>query len=79
MRYILIILISVFLSACSDSQNQKVAQIYNKTFKEPKGSKFTIFEIDTLADITKKTNEKSPAFIKQRLRTTYRQILSKKM
>ena len=66
MRYILIIFISVFLSACSDSQNQKVAQIYNKTFKEPKSSKFTVFEIDTLADIAKKTNEKSPAFIKQR-------------
>jgi len=67
MRYILIILISVFLSACSDSQNQKVAKIYNKTFKEPKGSKFTTFEIDTLADIKKETNEKSSAFIKQRL------------
>jgi len=67
MRYIFIILISVFLSACSDSQNQKVISIYNKTFKELKSAKFTVFEIDTIPDIKKGINEKSSVFIKQRL------------
>ncbi len=67
MRFTVIIILSVLLSSCSDSQNQKIAKFYNKTFKEPKGSKFTVFEIDSVPDIKKGTNEKSSAFIKQRL------------
>jgi murein L,D-transpeptidase YafK len=67
MRLFIIIFFSVFIFSCSDSQNQKVAKRYNKTFKEPKKSKFTTFAIDSVADIKKGTNERSPAFIKQRL------------
>ncbi len=67
MRIILTISISLLLFSCSDSQNHKVVKLYNKTFKEPKSSKFTVFEIDTIKDIPEGKNEKSPAFIKQRL------------
>ncbi len=67
MRFSLLILITLFFTACSDSQNQKVAKFYNKTFKEPKGAKYTVFNIDTVPDIKKGINEKSSVFIKQRL------------
>jgi len=67
MRLSFILFFSVLLSSCSDSQNQKIAKFYNKTFKEPKSPKFTTFEIDTVPDIKKGTNEKSSTFIKQRL------------
>ena len=67
MRFTFVIIISVLLSACSDSQNQKVAKFYNKTFKEPKGIKFSDFEIDSVSDIKNGINEKSSGFIKNRL------------
>ncbi len=67
MRIYFILIFSVFLSACSDSQNRKVASAYNRIVKEPKGSKFTRFEIDSVFDIKKGINEKSAVFIKKRL------------
>ncbi|NOZ34466.1 MAG: hypothetical protein GXO80_04105 [Chlorobi bacterium] len=67
MRLFLIFLLSFSIASCSDSQNRKVAKFYNKTFKEPHNSKFTVFEVDSVSDIKKGVAEKSPYFIKQRL------------
>ncbi len=70
MRIFLFFSLSLLIVSCSDSQNQtikKAVSNYNKIFKEPRSSKFTVFKIDTVPNIKKGTNEKSSYFIKQRL------------